>query len=92
MTENNSQQAPRSLMVIAQDILDHWTEPSQSRDWSMPYIRAMLRLETMDQSYGHDDAVDIVLRFLSNARGWRGEDAKRIKAELKAMLPARYRR
>jgi hypothetical protein len=33
-----------------------------------------------------DSGRDIILRFLGNASTWRGEDAKRIKAELKEML------
>jgi hypothetical protein len=33
-----------------------------------------------------DGAETIVRYFLSNASTWRGEDAKRIKAELKSML------
>lgn len=82
----------RPLHVIARDILAHWTKPSTSREWAMPYINAMRHLVSMDSTYGHDDAEDIVIRFLSNASGWRGEDARRIKAELKALLPERGRR
>ena len=33
-----------------------------------------------------DDGGSIVLYFLSNATTWRGEDARRIKAELKSLL------
>jgi hypothetical protein len=83
----------RPLHVIADDIHDHWERPflAGPEHPARPYILAMYRLNTMDDMYGHDDAVDIVMRFLSNATGWRGEDARRIKAELKSMLPERYR-
>jgi hypothetical protein len=36
--------------------------------------------------YGADDARGIVMYFLANAGTWRGENARRIKAELKGML------
>lgn len=38
------------------------------------------------ESYGYDSGVSVVLYFLSNASTWRGETAKRIKSELKAMV------
>jgi hypothetical protein len=36
--------------------------------------------------FGADRGSDVILYFLSNARTYRGDDAKRIKAELKAMV------
>jgi hypothetical protein len=46
----------------------------------------MLSLSTIGDSYGCDDARGIVLYFLSNARTWKGETARRVKAELNAIL------
>lgn len=40
----------------------------------------------MSDRYFMDGADDIVLRFLGNTNSWRGETAKRVKAELKGML------
>ena len=74
---------PRSLFTIARDIRLHWSKPYFG---AVPYLRAMHDLETIDESYGCDDGKSIVLYFLSNATTWRGPDARRIKAELKAML------
>ncbi len=48
----------------------------------MPYLQAMYSLEKMNDMYGAEQADGIVLRFLSNASSWKGDDAKRIKAEL----------
>lgn len=45
----------------------------------------MATLTTMEDTYVFDDAKTIVLYFLANASTWRGEDARRIKAELKKM-------
>ena len=75
--------APRPLHEIAADIMDTWPEVYFA---AIPYVDAMRHLDKITDSYGWDDAQGIVLRFLGNARTWRGEDAKRIKAELRAML------
>lgn len=48
-----------------------------------PYLDAMHTLDSIDQHYGADSAKTIVLYFLSNAKTWRGETAKAVKAELK---------
>jgi hypothetical protein len=79
----------RELNKIADEIRKLWTKPYFG---AVPYIEAMRYLGDMSTSYGSDDAEYIVHAFLSNARGWRGEDARRIKAELVAMLPDRSTR
>ena len=59
------------------------------RDWvtvyygASPYIHAMSSLNSIDDNYYLDDARTIVLYFLSNASTWRGEVARKVKAELK---------
>lgn len=61
------------------------------RDWkkvyfgAVPYLAAMHSLDQISDMYGYDDARGIVLYFLSNATTWRGDVARRVKAELKAM-------
>jgi hypothetical protein len=52
---------------------------------AQPYLDAMATLCKMEDMFCYDSAKTIVLYFLSNAGTWRGETAKRIKAELKAM-------
>ena len=49
----------------------------------------MRDLETIDDNYINDSGKSVVLYFLANASTWRGEDAKRIKAELKKMAGAK---
>ena len=73
----------RSLSIIAVDITRTWTNVSLH---AKPYLRAMRELDTLQDSYGADSARSIVAYFLSNAAGWRGEDARRIKKELNDML------
>jgi hypothetical protein len=75
--------AARPLRDIAGDIAACWRNPYFG---AIPYINAMLSLDKVSDDYGLDSGKSIVLYFLSNAKTWRGETAKRIKAELKGML------
>ena len=74
----------RSLSTIAFAIADDWGVKTNYA--ARPYLQAMSRLNSIDDVYGHDSARDMVLYFLSNAQSWRGETARAIKAELRAML------
>jgi len=65
------------------------------RDWgakvnyaAKPYLEAMSSLELITDNYIQDSGKSVVLYFLANAGTWRGEVAKRVKAELKAMCKA----
>jgi hypothetical protein len=74
----------RTLREVALDIRQTWLTVHYS---AAPYLAAMETLETLNDYYlWLDSGRSIVLYFLSNARTWRGPDARRIKAELKAML------
>jgi hypothetical protein len=73
----------RDLSVIAADIRRHWANPSIH---ALPYLDAMRFLGSVRDPYYHDSGESVVLYFLSNASGWRGADAKRIKSELRDML------
>lgn len=76
----------RSLATIAREIRADWTKPYFG---AVPYLSAMQSLDSIDDSYGYDDARSIVLYFLSNATTWRGSKAREIKAELKALTARR---
>jgi hypothetical protein len=73
----------RAIRTIAADIRRTWPKPYFG---AVPYLDAMSSLDGITDSYGWDSADSIVRYFLSNATTWRGEDARRIKAELKGML------
>ena len=73
----------RSIGTIALEIKRTWTKPYYG---AVPYLNAMLSLDSLDDQYGYDNARSIVLYFLANASTFRGPDAKRIKAELKALV------
>jgi hypothetical protein len=72
----------RPLYEIAREIKKDWQKVYFG---AVPYLQAMQTLDSIDDNYGMDSAKSIVNYFLANASTWRGEVAKRIKAELKAM-------
>jgi hypothetical protein len=45
----------------------------------------MASMGDIRDNYGYDSGKSVVLYFLGNAGTWRGDVAKRVKAELKAM-------
>lgn len=73
----------RAIYVIAREIRREWPKPYFG---AVPYITAMSDLDSVNDIYITESGREIVNRFLSNASSWRGEAAKRIKAELKAMV------
>jgi hypothetical protein len=73
----------RSLSTIAREIRADWKKPYFG---AVPYLDAMLSLDSIDDEYYYDSAETIVIYFLANAATYRGETAKRIKLELKAIL------
>jgi hypothetical protein len=73
----------RSLNTIASEIRNDWKKPYFG---AVPYLDAMQSLNSINDNYGMDSAKSMVIYFLSNATTWRGETAKRVKAELKQMI------
>ena len=76
----------RSLKVIANEIKSDW---SNVYFGAVPYLDAMSQLDLITDKYYEDSAKSIVLYFLSNATTWRGEVARRVKAELNKMTKAK---
>ena len=74
----------RPLYEIARDIRKDWG--SKVYFGAKPYLDAMASLNSINDNYGWDSADSIVCYFLANASTWRGETAKTIKKELKAMV------
>ena len=72
----------RPLYEIAKEIRKTWPKVNGA---AKPYLDAMGDLNSIDDAYYMDSARSVVLYFLANAGTWRGDDAKRIKAELKAL-------
>jgi hypothetical protein len=80
---------PRPLYDIADEISRDWRKQGKGISYAAkPYLDAMGSLRSLDDKYGEDDARGIVHYFLSNASQWKGDTAKRVKAELRGMLKA----
>lgn len=75
--------AKRPIYQIAQDIKDAWKNPSP---YALAYLNPMLTLNSIEDKYFFDDAKSIILYFLANAQGFRGEKARELKKELKDLL------
>jgi hypothetical protein len=73
----------RKIHEIAKDIRENWNPVNYA---AKPYLNAMFSLESVKDSFGYDSARSVILYFLSNASSFKGEDARRLKAELKALL------
>lgn len=73
----------RQLNIIAREIWKDWEKPYFG---AVPYLQAMSTLTDINDRYGMDSGENIVRYFLSNASTWRGDTARRVKAELKGML------
>ena len=76
---------PRTIAAIAREIRANWRPVYFG---AVPYLDAMGSLGSINDTYGADSARSVVLHFLGNAPAWRGDVARRVKAELKSMLKA----
>ena len=74
----------RPIREIAGDICLHWKNVYYG---AVPYLEAMEALTDITDTFGQDSAESVVNYFLANANTWRGEEARKLKAELKVMLP-----
>jgi len=72
----------RFIWEISKEIREDWAKPYFG---AVPYIDAMDNIRLITDPYYYDTGREMVIRFLSNANTWRGEKARKIKAELKAM-------
>jgi hypothetical protein len=71
--------------MIAREISKDWSSPYFG---AVPYLQAMGSLDSIKDNYIYDSGRSVVSYFLANASTWRGETARRVKAELKAMCKA----
>ena len=72
----------RKLYEIANEIELTWTKVNYA---ARPYLSAMKECGDIDGTYIADTNRSVVAYFLANASSWRGDDARRIKAELRAL-------
>lgn len=73
----------RPLFEIAAEVRKDWG--AKVNYGAKPYLDAMATLNSINDMYIADTGKSIVAYFLANASTWRGETAKRVKAELNKM-------
>lgn len=73
---------PRPIHEIAREIRADWKKVHFT---AAPYLHIMDRLETINEKYFAEDARTVITYFLENVSTWKGEVARRIKAELREM-------
>jgi hypothetical protein len=74
----------RPIYLIGQEIKRIWG--NNVYFGAVPYLNAMLSLSCKNDKYGEDSASSIVNYFLANAQTFKGDDARRLKLELKAAI------
>ena len=77
-------QTTRDLQTICREIYQDWG--TRVNYAAKPYLQAMNSIHTVQDKHGYDSAHSIISYFLANATSWRGDVARRVKAELNAML------
>ena len=73
----------RPLSVIAREIRADWKNVNYA---AKPYLDVMATMGDVRENYYFDSGSSVVLYFLANANSWRGETARRVKAELRKMV------
>ncbi len=73
----------RPLYEIAREIRTNWRPVYFG---AVPYLAAMGQMDKVTENYGDDTGKSVVVYFLANAQGWRGETARRVKMELRLMI------
>ena len=79
----------RFIYEIADEIKADWPAARNSNHPAGHYVNAMSDIRYITDMYIADSAKTVVLYFLSNASGWRGPVARRVKQELKALCGLR---
>ena len=73
----------RPIYEIAKAIRSDWQNINFA---AAPYLSAMAEIDNVRDDYMYDTGRSVVLYFLSNSSSWRGDTARKIKAELKTAL------
>ena len=73
----------RPISAVAREIIADWKNP---HPFAQPYLDALLTLRFPTDRYIAEDGHSIVVYFLANASTYRGERARILKAELRAII------
>ncbi|NBR70505.1 MAG: hypothetical protein EBT75_00150 [Proteobacteria bacterium] len=88
LTDSQKADLPsRDLSYLANLIIaDFQTQGKKVPAAARPYLNAMRSMGSINENYGADSGGMIVAYLLGNLRGYKGETAKAIKAELNSRL------
>lgn len=86
--KNDTVKKARPIKEIVKDIVETWKDPGEI---VQPYMDALEHLQDPSESYYQDSLVETVNNFTSRAKGWRGEDAERLKDELKLYIKQNFK-
>jgi hypothetical protein len=81
--ERKAMSDTRKISDIAEEIRANWANVYFGAE---PYLDAMGALDTIQDSFFLDSGDSIVRYFLANASSWRGDVARRVKAELRGLI------
>jgi hypothetical protein len=73
----------RPLYEIASEVRKDWKKVNYA---AAPYLDALGSLDSINDPYYCDSGSSVVAYFLGNANSWKGEVARRVKAELNGLL------
>ena len=73
----------RPIYQISEEIQRDWAKPYFG---AVPFIEALHAVQSVHDRYGAESVEGLIRYFLANAGTWRGDVARRVKAELKEIL------
>lgn len=78
-------QQTRTFAAVAREIREKWPNTNYA---AKPYLAALCEIHSSEPNapYLAERADGVVRGFLANAGQFRGDDARRLKAELKSMI------
>jgi hypothetical protein len=76
----------RSISEIAREIREKWKPVHGEAE---QIVDAMERINSLNDTFSAEPAIEILSRFRWAARTWKGPVAKRIKDEIEALLTSK---
>lgn len=73
----------RPVSYVAKDILNDWDNVNK---YAKPYLNAMLKLNSNQESYGQDSITSVISYFLANSSSYVTEKSNEYKRELRNLL------
>lgn len=73
----------RKIKEIAYDIAKDWSNVNYA---ALPYLTALMTVNSINDNYHFDNARSLINYFLSNAASYRTKQAKVYKNELRQIL------